>query len=39
MIDLTFDIATGFVFGVTLWFTAYGFAMTFRAFRLVGDAR
>ena len=38
MIDITFDLLTGYVFGVTLWFAATGFSMMFRAFRLVGDA-
>ena len=38
MIDITFDLLTGYVLGVVLWFTAYGFQMIFRSFRLVGDA-
>lgn len=33
-----FDISTGYVLGITLWFVAHGFAVMFRAFKLVGDA-
>jgi len=38
MADPLLDILSAFAFGVTINFTAIGFAAMFRAFKVVGDA-